>query len=73
MEAGSLPAEASRRDRAQCVSDARKGLRFRKYRRDLPGKPEIVFAGSIVAVFVDGDYWHCHAALACPAEVFPRQ
>jgi DNA mismatch endonuclease, patch repair protein len=36
-----------------------RGLRFRKYRADLPGRPDIVFPRSRVAVFVDGDYWHC--------------
>ena len=34
------------------------GLRFRKHRGDLPGKPDIVFASRRLAVFVDGDYWH---------------
>lgn len=36
----------------------RKGFRFRKYSRDLPGKPDIAFPTERVAVFVDGDYWH---------------
>lgn len=36
----------------------RMGLRFRKYRRDLPGRPDIVFARERIAIFVDGDYWH---------------
>lgn len=36
----------------------RVGLRFRKYAPDLPGKPDIVFRGAKVAVFVDGDFWH---------------
>lgn len=34
------------------------GLRYRKYTTDLPGKPDIVFRREMVAVFVDGDYWH---------------
>src|SRR5687768_11706211 len=34
-------------------------LRFLKYRRELPGKPDFVFVRERVAVFVDGDYWHC--------------
>lgn len=34
------------------------GLRYRKYRNDLLGRPDIVFSGPRVAVFVDGDYWH---------------
>lgn len=36
----------------------RLGLRFRKYAHHLPGRPDIVFPGPRVAVFVDGDYWH---------------
>ena len=35
----------------------RLGLRFRLHSR-LPGKPDIVFPGKRVAVFVDGDFWH---------------
>ena len=36
----------------------RRGLRYRKNFRDLPGKPDIVFRGPRVALFVDGDFWH---------------
>lgn len=36
----------------------RRGLRYRLHRSDLPGKPDIVFPGPKVAVFVDGDFWH---------------
>jgi len=36
----------------------RKGLRFRKHVKELPGKPDIVFSKARVAVFVDGDFWH---------------
>ena len=36
----------------------RRGLRFRKHVKDLPGKPDIVFSKVRVAVFVDGDFWH---------------
>lgn len=36
----------------------RRGLRFRKHVRSLPGTPDIVFVGARVAVFVDGDFWH---------------
>ena len=35
-----------------------RGLRFRKNLATLPGKPDIVFAGTRVAVFCDGDFWH---------------
>jgi DNA mismatch endonuclease, patch repair protein len=36
----------------------RRGLRFRKHVQNLPGRPDIVFPRSRVAVFVDGDFWH---------------
>jgi DNA mismatch endonuclease, patch repair protein len=36
----------------------RMGFRYRKYRSDLPGCPDIAFLREKVAVFVDGDYWH---------------
>jgi len=35
----------------------RRGLRYR-LRTNLPGRPDLVFPGARVAVFVDGDYWH---------------
>lgn len=35
------------------------GLRYRKYAPTLPGRPDIVFPKEKVAVFVDGDFWHC--------------
>lgn len=36
----------------------KRGLRFRKHVRDLPGRPDIVFSKARVAVFIDGDFWH---------------
>jgi DNA mismatch endonuclease, patch repair protein len=36
----------------------RRGLRFRKHTKELPGKPDVVFARIKVAVFIDGDFWH---------------
>jgi len=37
-----------------------KGLRYRVNFAKLPGKPDIVFTRSKVAVFCDGDFWHGH-------------
>jgi|GEM_PF-1337084 len=34
------------------------GLRYRKYVRDLPGNPDLIFRTAKVAVFCDGDFWH---------------
>lgn len=36
----------------------KRGLRYRKNCRDLPGKPDIVFRGAKVAVFCDSEFWH---------------
>ena len=36
----------------------RRGLRFRKHAKDLPGRPDLVFRSEQVAVFIDGDFWH---------------
>jgi DNA mismatch endonuclease (patch repair protein) len=36
----------------------RRGLRFRKHVKGLPGKPDVVFPRAKVAVFIDGDFWH---------------
>ena len=36
----------------------RRGFRFRKHVKDLPGKPDVVFTRVKVAVFIDGDFWH---------------
>ncbi|HEY0017094.1 MAG TPA: very short patch repair endonuclease [Longimicrobium sp.] len=34
------------------------GLRYRKYVKELPGKPDFIFPKERIAIFVDGDYWH---------------
>lgn len=36
----------------------KRGYRFRKHVKELPGTPDIVFPRAKVAVFVDGDFWH---------------
>ena len=38
----------------------RLGYRFRLHRKELPGKPDIVFIGRKKAIFVHGCYWHGH-------------
>lgn len=38
----------------------RNAFRYRLHRRDLPGKPDIVFAGRKTVIFVNGCYWHGH-------------
>lgn len=40
------------------------GRRFRLYRRDLPGTPDIVLPGARKAIFVHGCFWHRHEGCA---------
>lgn len=39
----------------------RMGLRFRLHRKDLPGRPDLVFPKYKLAVFVHGCFWHQHS------------
>jgi DNA mismatch endonuclease, patch repair protein len=38
----------------------RMGYRFRLHRRDLPGKPDLVFPRLKKVIFVHGCFWHGH-------------
>ena len=49
--------------RVRCVAH-RMGLRFRLHRKDLPGKPDLVFPKHRLAVFVHGCFWHRHPGCA---------
>lgn len=39
---------------------------YRLHRKDLPGKPDIVYVGRKMAIFVNGCFWHGHD---CPVGV----
>lgn len=36
------------------------GYRYRLHRKDLPGSPDLVFAGRKAVIFVHGCFWHGH-------------
>jgi DNA mismatch endonuclease (patch repair protein) len=38
----------------------RRGLRYRLYQKDLPGKPDLVFPASKTVILVHGCFWHLH-------------
>lgn len=38
----------------------RLGYRFRLHRKDLPGRPDVVFPGRRKVIFVHGCFWHQH-------------
>ena len=45
------------------------GYRFRLHRKDLPGKPDLVFASRGKVIFVHGCFWHSHN---CKAAHIPK-
>jgi DNA mismatch endonuclease (patch repair protein) len=47
-----------------------RGHRFRLHASDLPGRPDIVFRGDRLAVFVHGCFWHRHPG--CPHCRMPK-
>lgn len=40
------------------------GFRYRLYRRDLPGSPDLAFPARRAALFVHGCFWHRHVGCA---------
>lgn len=45
------------------------GFRFRLHRKDLPGKPDLVFGPRRKVIFVHGCFWHSHN---CKAAHIPK-
>ena len=45
------------------------GYRYRLHRKDLPGRPDIVFSSRRKVVFVNGCFWHKHSG--CPRVRIP--
>jgi DNA mismatch endonuclease, patch repair protein len=45
------------------------GYRYRLYRKDLPGTPDIVFVNRKKAIFINGCFWHRHN---CPKASIPK-
>ena len=50
----------------------RMGYRYRLHRRDLPGKPDIVFVTKKKVVFVNGCFWHGHLEKKCKLARMPK-
>jgi len=46
------------------------GLRYRLHRKDLPGKPDLVFPKWKLVIFVHGCFWHQHPG--CSRATFPK-
>ncbi|MBI2423555.1 MAG: DNA mismatch endonuclease Vsr [Candidatus Hydrogenedentes bacterium] len=50
----------------------RLGYRFRLHRKDLPGKPDLVFPRLGKVIFVHGCFWHQHKKAACKDARLPK-
>ena len=48
------------------------GYRYRLHRKDLPGKPDLVFYGRKKIIFVHGCFWHQHANPICKIARIPK-
>lgn len=48
------------------------GYRFRLHRKDLPGKPDLVFSGRKAVILVHGCFWHRHRDAACKLARLPK-
>ena len=48
------------------------GYRYRLHRKDLPGRPDIVFASRRKVIFVHGCFWHRHADPSCKIARMPK-
>ena len=48
------------------------GYRYRLHRKDLPGKPDLVFPGRRKVLFVHGCFWHQHADPVCKIVRLPQ-
>ena len=50
----------------------RLGYRFRLHRKDLPGKPDLVFVARRKVIFVHGCFWHMHPKPGCLDARMPK-
>ena len=48
------------------------GFRYRLHRKDLPGKPDLVFGPRQKVIFVNGCFWHQHDDPQCKISRVPK-
>ncbi|MGR3467010.1 MAG: very short patch repair endonuclease [Shimia sp.] len=48
------------------------GYRYRLHRKDLPGKPDLVFGPRRKVIFVNGCFWHRHEDPDCKIARLPK-
>lgn len=48
------------------------GYRYRLHRKDLPGKPDLVFPSRRKVIFIHGCFWHRHPDSGCKLARLPK-
>ena len=48
------------------------GYRYRLHRKNLPGKPDLVFSPRQKLIFVHGCFWHQHGSRSCKIVRVPK-
>ena len=48
------------------------GYRYQLHRKDLPGKPDLVFPGRRKVIFMHGCFWHQHPDTTCRIARLPQ-
>ncbi len=48
------------------------GFRYRLHAKNLPGRPDMVFARFGCVIFVHGCFWHRHRKIGCPLARMPK-
>jgi len=48
------------------------GFRYRLHRKDVPGKPDLVFGSRKKVIFVHGCFWHRHDDSSCKLARLPK-
>lgn len=48
------------------------GYRYRLHKKDLPGKPDLVFAKRKKIIFIHGCFWHQHNLTTCLDSKIPK-
>ncbi|MGO7445148.1 very short patch repair endonuclease [Rhizobium ruizarguesonis] len=48
------------------------GFRYRLHRKDVPGKPDLVFGNRKKVIFVHGCFWHKHGDSSCRLARLPK-
>ena len=47
------------------------GYHYRLHRKNLPGKPDVVFESRKAVIFIHGCFWHQHSSPTCRKSILP--